>query len=324
MDKELKLNLQMFADGAASSAPTGTDAGGATGEGAQAAAVQQNRALTREERTRAAMERQEKFLQGSQAAAGQVETPQTPQEPTFDDLIKGKYKADYDGKVQGIVKERLKNSKQAESTLEALNPAIEKMAKKYGVDPADPGALAQAILNDDDHYEQEALEKGLPIETVKELDRMKREAEALKAQQEQLEREERIQGRFNELAAEFPAMKELYPGFDMKQELENPKFAFLVDPNAPVKFSLKEAYQAVHGEEILAAGMQYADQKGAQKVARSIQANARRPSENGMGNVGASQTQQRPLSQMTDAEKSKYLQSIRERVKREGTLDTLY
>lgn len=320
MDNKITLNLQMFADGAA--AAQASDAGQASGVGAQAAAVQPNRALTREERTRAAMERQEKYLQGSQAAAEQVETP-NPQEPTFDDLIKGKYKADYDGKVQAIVKERLKNSKQAESTLDTLNPAIEKMAKKYGVDPADPGALAQAILSDDDHYEQEALEKGLPVETVKELDRMKREAEALKAQQAQMAREERIQGRFNELAAEFPDMQRLYPSFDMKQELENPKFAYLIDPDAAVKFSLKEAYMAVHGEDILAAGMQYADQKGAQKVARSIQANARRPSENGMGNVGASQTQQRPLSQMTDAEKSKYLQSIRERVKREGTLETL-
>lgn len=85
---------------------------------------------------------------------------------------------------------------------------------------------------------------------------MKREAEQLKAQQAQQAREERIQGRFNELAAEFPAMKELYPNFDMAKELENPKFAYLIDPDAAVKFSLKEAYLSVHGEDILAAGMQ--------------------------------------------------------------------
>ena len=161
------------------------------------------------------------------------------------------------------------------------------------------------------------------METVKELDRMKREAEQLRVQQEQQQREQRIQGRFNELSAEIPAMKELYPGFDMARELENPKFAYMVDPDARVKYSLKEAYYAIHGDEITMAGMKYADEKGAQKVARSIQANARRPSENGLGNVGPSQTQPRPLSQMTDTEKSKYLQSIRERVKREGTLDTL-
>lgn len=323
MEQRVKLNLQMFAEAGGGAAPTAGDAGQATGDTAQAAAVQETpRALTREERRQAALERQEKFLSGGQAAADQEAA--TPQEPTFDDLIKGKYKDDFGKKTAEIVQARLKNRDQAEKTLESLNPAIEKMAKKYGVEAKDTDAFVQAILNDDTHYEDEALEKGLPVETVKELDRMKREAEQLKAQQAQQAREERIQGRFNELAAEFPAMKELYPNFDMAKELENPKFAYLIDPDAAVKFSLKEAYLSVHGEDILAAGMQYADQKGAQKVARSIQANARRPSENGLGNVGASQSQQRPLSQMTEAEKSKFLQSVRERVKREGTLETLF
>ena len=323
MNEHITLNLQMFAEGA--SAPA-SDAGQATGEGVQAAAAQPERALSREERTKAALERQEKFLKGDQAAADEpAKQETTPQVIPFKDRLKTDPALEKDAKewASEIVKERLKNSKQAESQLQALSPAIERLAQKYGVDPTDQNALTQAILNDNDHYEQEALEKGLPVETVKELDRMKREAEQLRVQQEQQQREQRIQGRFNELSAEIPAMKELYPGFDMARELENPKFAYMVDPDARVKYSLKEAYYAIHGDEITMAGMKYADEKGAQKVSRSIQANARRPSENGLGNVGPSQTQPRPLSQMTQAEKSAYLQSIRERVKREGTLDTI-
>jgi len=326
MNKHITLDLQMFADGAAAPAAEGQ----ATGEGVQAAAAQPERALSREERTKAALERQEKFLKGDQAAADapqpvKQEAAETPQVIPFKDRLKADPALEKDAKewASEIVKERLKNSKQAESQLQALTPAIERLAQKYGVDPADQTALTQAILNDNDHYEQEALEKGLPVETVKELDRMKREAEQLRVQQEQQQREQRIQARFGELSAEIPAMKELYPGFDMARELENPKFAYMVDPDARVKYSLKEAYYAIHGDEITMAGMKYADEKGAQKVARSIQANARRPSENGLGNVGPSQTQPRPLSQMTQAEKSRYLQEIRERVKREGTLDTL-
>ena len=263
MNKYIALDLQMFAEGAAAPAAEGQ----ATGEGVQAAAAQPERALTREERTKAALERQEKFLKGDQAAADEpAKQETTPQVIPFKDRLKADPALEKDAKewASEIVKERLKNSKQAESQLQALTPAIERLAQRYGVDPADQNALTQAILNDNDHYEQEALEKGLPVETVKELDRMKREADALRVQQAQRARDERIQGRFNELAAEFPAMKELYPSFDMTQELGNPKFAYLVDPDGPVKFSLKEAYQAVHGEEILAAGMQYADQKGAQ------------------------------------------------------------
>jgi len=326
MNKYIALDLQMFADGAAAPAAEGQ----ATGEGVQAAAAQPVRALTREERTKAALERQDKFLKGDQAAADasqpvKQETAETPQVIPFKDRLKADPALEKDAKewASEIVKERLKNSKQAESQLQALSPAIERLAQKYGVDPTDQNALTQAILNDDDHYEQEALERGLPVETVKELDRMKREAEQLRVQQEQQQREQRIQGRFNELSAEIPAMKELYPGFDMARELENPKFAYMVDPDARVKYSLKEAYYAIHGDEITMAGMKYADEKGAQKVARSIQANARRPSENGLGNVGPSQTQPRPLSQMTQAEKSKRLQEIRDYVKEHGTLDTI-
>ena len=326
MNKHIVLDLQMFADGAAAPAAEGQ----ATGEGVQAAAAQPERALSREERTKAALERQEKFLKGDQAAADapqpvKQEVAETPQVIPFKDRLKADPALEKDAKewASEIVKERLKNSKQAESQLQALSPAIERLAQKYGVDPADQNALTQAILNDNDHYEQEALEKGLPVETVKELDRMKREAEQLRVQQEQQQREQRIQGRFNELSAEIPAMKELYPGFDMARELENPKFAYMVDPDARVKYSLKEAYYAIHGDEITMAGMKYADEKGAQKVARSIQANARRPAENGLGNVGPSQTQPRPLSQMAQAEKGKRLQEIRDYVKEHGTLDTL-
>ena len=65
MNKHIALDLQMFADGAAAPAAEGQ----ATGEGVQAAAAQPERALSREERTKAALERQEKFLKGDQAAA---------------------------------------------------------------------------------------------------------------------------------------------------------------------------------------------------------------------------------------------------------------
>ena len=326
MNKYIALDLQMFADGAAAPAAEGQ----ATGEGVQAAAAQPERALSREERTKAALERQEKFLKGDQAAADEpAKQETTPQVIPFKDRLKTDPALEKDAKewASEIVKERLKNSKQAESQLQALSPAIERLAQKYGVDPTDQNALTQAILDDDDHYEQEALEKGLPVETVKELDRMKREAETLKAQQRQQEIEQRLSQQFDRYAQEMPEVQKLFPGFDISKELNHEdeevrkKFVFSIGPESPL--SLEDAYWAIHHKDIMAAGMKYADEKGAQKVARSIQANARRPSENGLGNVGPSQTQPRPLSQMTQAEKSKRLQEIRDYVKEHGTLDTL-
>ena len=85
MNKYIALDLQMFADGAAAPAAEGQ----ATGEGVQAAAAQPERALSREERTKAALERQEKFLKGDQAAADEpAKQETTPQVIPFKDRLK--------------------------------------------------------------------------------------------------------------------------------------------------------------------------------------------------------------------------------------------
>ena len=89
-----------------------------------------------------------------------------------------------------------------------------------------------------------------------------------------------------------PQQQKLFPGFDISKELNHEdeevrkKFVFSIGPESPL--SLEECLLGLYTTRISwQPGMKYADEKGAQKVARSIQANARRPSENGLGNVGA-------------------------------------
>ena len=74
-------------------------------------------------------------------------------------------------------------------------------------------------------------------------------------------------------------MKKVFPKFDLRTELQNPKFAQMTSPNSLM--SLEDAYYAVHRKEIMSAGMQVTAQQTAQKISNAIQAGSRRPDENG-------------------------------------------
>ena len=78
-------------------------------------------------------------------------------------------------------------------------------------------------------------------------------------------------------------MREVFPGFDLRRELKNPRFAALTAPGLGV--SVEDAYYALHRQELQAASMQVAAQRAAQKLASSIQSAARRPVENGAGST---------------------------------------
>lgn len=319
------FDLQLFSEGASA----GAGDGGGSGDTAQAAVVQEavQKPLTRDERRQAALDKQNAFLNGAQdqVASGQEEKPLTFAERMKSDPDLKKEAGPY---IEGLIKERLKNSKQAEATLESLQPALERLAEKYGVDLSDPQAFVDTVMNDDEHYEEEALQQGLPVETVKELDRLKRESEKLLALKDQQENEQKFRARASELNQQIPEMRSLYPGFDMDAEMENPVFLNLAfNPDmAKAGISLKQAYYAVHGEDILMSGMQHADRMGAQKVARSIQANARRPAENGLGGAAPSQTAPPSIAELRKNPEAlkKHLASIREYTKANGEVPTLW
>ena len=87
----------------------------------------------------------------------------------FEKLIKGEYKDLYDARVKDTVQKRLKSTKETVDKYNSLSPMLETLGKKYGVDFNDADALIKAIEEDDSFYEQEALEKGITVEALKEI-----------------------------------------------------------------------------------------------------------------------------------------------------------
>lgn len=310
MDKKI-IMLQLFADGGAGGAGGGDGGDAAAASGAPQA----------DQRLPARGKRRENPLAnvtyGKIPQAQQVEEPaQTdaaaPKEQdnveSFEDLIKGKYKKDFDQRVQRIVQDRLKGSYERESK---VNPIIEQVARRYGMDHTAEDfsldALSEAIAGDTSQYEAEALEKGLPVETVARLHKLEFMEEQKQKQAEMQAKQTQIQRHLEDMVRQGEQLKQLYPGFNLEAELQNPEFVRLTAPGVGV--GVRTAYEVVHRDEMRGAEMQFAAQKAAQRVSASVAANAKRPAENGVNGSSAAINKSDP-SQLTKADRAE----IRRRV----------
>ncbi len=103
-------------------------------------------------------------------------------------------------------------------------------------------------------------------------------------------------------------LKKTFTSFDLQEELKNPDFLRLTSPGSP--FSLKNAFYAVHGDEILQDSTRYTAQKTEEKIEANIKDNARRPMENGMENANAVPLTLR-VADMDKETRAKYRERIR-------------
>ena len=231
----------------------------------------------------------------------------------FDKLIKGEYKDLYDAKMQDTIQKRLKGTKETVEKYEALSPTLEMLAKKYGVENGDIAALNKAIEEDDSYYEEEALEKGISVQQLKEIRKMEKENAALKKQMQEQTAKENASKLYASWLDQAEKTKGVYPSFDLNAEMQNPKFVDLLRvPGVDVR----TAYELIHKDEIIAGAMQFAAKTVEKKVTDKIIANGKRPAENGMSSQSASLTKS-DVSQLSKAE----LLDIQRRVLRGEKVD---
>ena len=302
MDKNILfpkfLNLQLFAEGTGGDGGTGAE--GATGETATVAVSQKKGVKSNP------LADVKYGTQVEEAApVAEVEATPAPTEVVedrnakFEALIKGEYKDLYDQRVQDTVQKRLKGSKETVDKYNALTPTLEMLAKKYGVDASDIEALNKAIEEDDSYYEEEALEKGISVEQLKEIRKMERENAELRKMKEENDRRENANKLYATWMEQEQQTKSVYPAFDLRTEMQNPKFVELLRSNIDVK----TAFEVIHKDEIIPAAMQYTAQQVEQKIANKIIANGARPAENGNSSQGASLTKS-DVSQLTKADRA--------------------
>jgi len=291
------LNLQLFAEGAG-------DGGTAEGQGVtEAAALPQ----TKGEKNNP-LASVKYGIQEEEAPAAEVQTEtvaQPDRNAEFEKLIKGEYKDLYDAKMQDTIQKRLKGQKDTVDKYNALQPVLEILGKKHGVDATDIEALTKAIEEDDSYFEDEALERGMSVQQLKEVKKMERENAELKAQMEEAQRQENGKKLYAAWMQQADEAKKVYPSFDLRAEMNNPKFVDLLRSNIDVR----TAYEVLHKDEIIPAAMQFTAQTVESKLAKKIASNGARPSENGMASQSAAVVKS-DVSQLSKEDRAEIIRRV--------------
>ena len=282
------INLQLFAEG------SGTGDGGAMGVTGEAATPQ-----TKGVKNPLADVKYGVQPEAQATAVQDTETVETQPDRTaeYKKLIKGDYKDLYDADVQDIVQKRLKGTKEKTDKFDALIPTLETLAKKYGVNVDDIDALNAAIEDDDSYFEEEALEKGVTVQQLKEIRKMEKENAELKRQMREQTAQQNASKLYSAWMEQAESAKQVYPSFDLRAEMQNPRFVDLLKSNVDVR----TAYEVLHKDEIIPAAMQFTAQKVEQKIANKIIANGARPTENGINSQSAAQVKS-DVSQLSKAD----------------------
>ena len=229
----------------------------------------------------------EENVQDAAAENPTEEKTETPARMSWDEIMAD---PEYNKQMQAVVQSRLKSAKGAEESLAKLTPALELLARKHNLDPSkmDYDALAKAISDDDSYYEEKALQMGTSVETAKKIDQQERDTARQKRQEAITLEDQRIRNHFIGLENQAKEMQKIVPGFNLQTELKNPAFLRMTSPN--VGISVRDAYYAVHHDEMQAAAMQATAKATAQKISNNIQAGQRRPDENGISGQAPSAT----------------------------------
>ena len=289
------LSLQLFAEGAG-------DGGTAEGQGAMAGVASQQKAASNP------LANVKYGIQEEAAPVAEVQEETTAvldRKAEFEKLIKGEWKDEYDARMQDTIQKRLKSSKETVDKYNALAPTLEMLAKKYGVDAEDIESLNKAIQEDDSYYEEEALERGITVQQLKEIRKMERENAELKAQMEEAQRQENGKKLYAAWMQQADETKKVYPSFDIQTEMNNPQFLALLRSNIDVR----TAYEVTHKDEIIQGAMQFTAQTVESKLAKKIASNGARPAENGMSSQSAAVVKS-DVSQLSKADRAEIIRRV--------------
>ena len=320
MEKLLRMRLDLFGEGEGGAAAAGGAAGasgaagdaggtasgagapGGEGAGTGADSMGVSGIPTRQEGSRQkifpAVPRQE-IRRAERArpapAARAQETAQQDQQPqqqeeSFDSLIRGKYKKEYGAAVQAAIQERFKNQRNSEDALRRANETLASVAPFFGIEADAEGnidldKLTSAIQNDDRLYEEEALQKGIPVSTLKHMKQLEAKERQQEAEKRRSLADEQLRRHFEGLKAQAEELKQSYPDFDLMAEIQaNPVFARMTSPGGGL--SVRQAYMACHGEELMRQAAQQTEAATKRNMSRAIQSGSVRPQENGMTQSG--------------------------------------
>lgn len=209
---------------------------------------------------------------------GATETKPENHKVTFDELMQDpEYKAEFQKRFDKQFNKRFAENKAQSEQMAKLAPALNLLAGKYGTAAGDVDALLEAINQDNDLIERQAYDKGMEPDAYREYNRVMAENQALKQAEAERQRQTQINEQFQRWTQQAEQARAIYPGLDLKTEVQNPVFAQMLGAGVDVA----TAYRVAHIDELSSQLVQKTAEEVKLNAARAMQANAGRPKENG-------------------------------------------
>lgn len=271
------LDIQRFAEGGAEGSGAGESAAVAQPQNSGEAAAENAAA----DNTSVAGENTDANAEGTE-------------EVTLDSIFK-KYpelKKEADKRTQKAVQGRVH---QINKSMQSQNDIIDKLMVHHGVKSVDE--LSKKL--DSALPEEFAIQNGMSEEMGKELLDLRVRRMHDERKREFYENQQKAEAQFITWQKEANDVKAVYADFNLEKELENPDFRRLISADERYRMPMKQVYEMIHHDEIVAA----AKKDTAAAYARSTAQMQARPSENGLGNQTAVNGQ-KDVSKLTKKERA--------------------
>ena len=190
-------------------------------------------------------------------------------------FLKPGFKEEYKKATQAMIDKRFAKAKETEARLAEQQELIDLLHERNGTKTI--AELYSKVENDDRYYEEIADEKGMTLEQAREFERLRRDNERFQRQQQIAQEQRQKQAQISKWLQEAEELKQIYPDFDFEAELQNDVFGTLVKSG----FTLKNAFESTHAQEIMQASTEYATREATRAVTENIRARGARPAENG-------------------------------------------
>ena len=225
----------------------------------------------------------------------------------FKKLVKGEYKAESDAYISDVVKGRLKslNARLAayEQKEKEMAPLLETLSKGYKVDLGGKDAISKisALVEDDSKfYESDAVKAGMDVAQYKEVEKLRRANERMSDELKNRQNDDMARQQYAAWMNEAEETAKLYPGFELREELNTPDFRACLESGVGVTAS----DVASHYDTLIPQVLQMGAKQGRAMAAKDIAAKSARPSENGASSTAAAVTKYDPAS-MTREQRNK-------------------
>jgi hypothetical protein len=292
--KLLKVDLQLFNDGAAGGAEGSAAATESapkvetkpSGSNRRSKAGEFDNVVFGKQEGTAAEEATSLDTEGVPTGAGKTDVQTTSdtleaRKKAYNDLINGEYKDLDQERFQQVFDRRFKEVKGIEAKLAAQTPIIDKLMARYGVD--DVAKLEKALNEDNEYWEKVAEERGMTVEQYHATQKLVQENAELKAFKEQQHGQEQAKQQIETWYKDAEKVKEIYPSFDFRKEVQNPEFISMLRHGNTVE----HAYKVLHFDELMQNAERAAAQTADAQAQARIKAKASRPSENGTSSKSA-------------------------------------